>query len=142
MIMTEHGAAPLAAPAERRESGRIMRFLVAGAVNTGLSVLVYQAALFIVPHTPAYVLSYIVGILAAYFLYSRHVFDASINAARFTAFAVFYIASLVIGTLVNAALIEEIGVTARLAIFITIALMLPVNYLGSRWCLRVGPRNA
>lgn len=117
-----------------------MRFLVAGAVNTGLSVLVYQAALFIVPHIPAYVLSYIVGIGVAYFLYSRHVFDAPLNAARFAAFVVFYMASLVAGTLLNAILIEEIGVLARLAIFITIAVMLPVNYLGSRWCLRAGLR--
>ncbi len=131
MLMAEHGAAPPA-------SARIMRFLVAGAVNTGLSVLVYQAALFVMPHTPAYVLAYIAGIIAAYVLYSRHVFDAPLNAARFAAFAVFYITSLVAGALLNAVLIDTLGVMARLAVFITIAVMLPVNYLGSRWCLRAG----
>ena len=140
MIMADNGAAHLAPPVARRESGRILRFLVAGAVNTGLSLLVYQAALFIVSHTPAYVLSYIAGILAAYFLYSRHVFDAPLNAARLSVFTLFYLASLAVGALLNAALIEEIGITARLAIFITIAVMLPVNYLGSRWCLRAGAR--
>jgi hypothetical protein len=35
-------------------------------------------------------------------------------------------------------LIETLGVAERLAIFITIAAMLPVNYFGSRWCLRAG----
>lgn len=138
--MVNKGAARLAGPVARSESGRVLRFLVAGAVNTGFSVLVYQAALFIMPHTPAYVLSYIVGILVAYLLYSRHVFDASLNAARFAAFALFYIASLVMGALLNAALIEQVGIAARLAIFITIAVMLPINYLGSRWCLRAGPQ--
>ncbi len=138
--MVNKGAAHPAPPVARHESGRILRFLVAGAVNTGLSLLVYQAALFIMPHTPAYVLSYIAGMVAAYWLYSRHVFDAPLNAPRFAAFALFYVASLAIGALLNAALIETIGILARLAIFITIAVMLPVNYLGSRWCLRIGTR--
>ncbi len=136
--MTDHGTAPIVTPAVHQESGRILRFLVAGAINTGLSVLVYQAALFVVPHTPAYVLAYLAGIGAAYFLYSRHVFDATLNAARFMAFVVFYVTSLVAGAWLNAFLIEGLGIVARLAIFITIVVMLPVNYLGSRWCLRVG----
>lgn len=138
MTGAEQDTAPAVPPA-RRESARVLRFLVAGAVNTGLSLLVYQAALFIVPHTPAYVLSYIAGILAAYVLYSRHVFDAPLNTARLPAFVLFYLASLAAGALLNAALIEQAGIAARLAIFITIAVMLPVNYLGSRWCLRAGP---
>ncbi len=138
--MVNKGAAHPASPVARRESGRILRFLVAGAVNTGLSLLVYQAALFVMPHTPAYVLCYIAGILVAYFLYSRHVFDAPLTAVRLAVFALFYLASLVIGALLNAALIEQAGIAARLAIFITIAVMLPVNYLGSRWCLRAGAR--
>ena len=136
--MAEDGAAPAASTAARRESGRIARFLVAGAVNTGLSVLVYQAALFVMPHTPAYAVAYICGVVAAYLLYSRHVFDAPHRADRFAAFAMFYTSSLAVGTLLNAVLIQEVGIAARLAIFITVAVMLPVNYLGSRWCLRAG----
>ncbi len=134
MIMVDDGAARAAVP--RQEPARIARFLVAGAVNTGLSVLVYQAALFVMPHLPAYVLGYIAGIVIAYVLYSRHVFGARLTTARFAAFAVFYSVSLTAGALLNAALIEWLGVMARLAIFVTIAVMLPVNYLGSRWCLR------
>lgn len=140
MIMADNGAVHPVRPTARGESGRIMRFLVAGAVNTGLSLMVYQAALFVMPHTPAYVLSYIIGILVAYFLHSRYVFDAPINAARLPVFVLFYAASLVAGALLNAALIEGIGIMERLAIFITIAVIVPVNYLGSRWCLRGGSR--
>jgi putative flippase GtrA len=120
----------------RRESRQILRFVIAGTINAGLSVLVYQAALFVMPHGPAYVLAYLAGIAIAYVLYSKQVFDAPMGTKRFAAFAVFYVLSLAVGTLLNTALIEMIGVTERLAIFITIALMLPVNYLGSRFCLR------
>lgn len=132
-------AAETAAPA-RRESARVLRFIVAGAINTGLSVLVYQIALFLMPHGPAYVLAYLAGIVMAYVLYSRQVFDAPLGTKRFAAFMVFYIASLAVGAVLNAALIESLGIAVRLAIFITIALMLPVNYLGSRLCLQGTPR--
>lgn len=124
----------------RRESRQILRFVVAGAINAGLSVLVYQAALFVMPHGPAYVLAYLAGIAIAYVLYSRQVFDAPLGTKRFAAFAVFYMLSLTLGTALNSVLIEMFGITERLAIFITIALMLPVNYLGSRFCLRAAPR--
>lgn len=117
----------------------MLRFVVAGGINAGLSILVYQAALYVMPHGAAYVLAYVAGIIAAYVLYSRQVFNVPLGAARLIAFAVFYILSLTIGVLLNALLIEMLGIAARLAIFITIALMLPVNYLGSRFCLRAPP---
>lgn len=122
-----------------REFRRLLRFVAAGAVNTGLSLLVYQAALFVMPHVPAYVLSYVAGIVMAYLLYSRQVFDAPLATSRFAAFALFYSISLVLGATLNAWLIEQLGVAERLAIFATIAVMLPVNYLGTRYCLRTGP---
>jgi len=124
------------APPPLRESRRLLRFVAAGAVNTGLSVLVYQAALFVMPHVPAYVLSYVAGIAIAYLLYSRRVFDVPLTASRFAAFTLFYSTSLAVGAALNAVLIEQLGVAERLAIFATIAVMLPVNYLGSRHCLR------
>lgn len=137
--MTENSAAQAGSATSRGESGRFMRFVAAGVVNTGLSLLVYQGALFVMPHIPSYVLAYVAGLVAAYFLYSRHVFGAPLSRARFAAFTLFYIASLATGTLINAVLIEVAGIMARVAIFITIAVMLPVNYAGSRWCLRPGP---
>jgi putative flippase GtrA len=131
MAGTESGA--VAAP---RESRRLLRFVAAGALNTGLSLLVYQAALFVMPHVPAYVLSYVTGMVVAYLLYSRRVFDAPLAASRFAAFVLFYSVSLAAGAALNAALIEQLGVAERLAIFATIVAMLPVNYLGVRHCLR------
>lgn len=134
--MSEPHVLENAAGGKVAEAGRIGRFLLAGGVNTGVSVLVYQAALFLVPHAVAYALAYLSGIGLAYALYSRYVFSAVLSVRRLVAFALFYSGSLIAGTLVNAAQIEWLGVPERLAVFITIAVMLPVNYLGSRRCLR------
>ena len=114
----------------------VLRFLVAGALNTLLSIAVYQAALFVTGHVVAYVLAYAAGVLFAYFAYTRHVFNAPSSTGRFMAFTLFYIASGFAGTLVNAGLIEHAALHARLAIFVTVVMMLPVNYFGSKWCLR------
>jgi len=114
----------------------VMRFLAAGAVNTLLSIAVYQAALFVTGHVIAYVIAYAAGILFAYFAYARHVFNAPLSTRRFVVFALFYIASGCAGTLVNASLIEHLALHARIAIFVTVIIMLPLNYFGSLWCLR------
>jgi putative flippase GtrA len=114
----------------------VLRFLLAGAANTLLSIAVYQAALFVTGHVAAYVLAYAAGVLFAYFAYTRHVFHAPMSARRFVVFALFYIASGFAGTLVNAGLIDHLALHARLAIFVTVAILLPVNYFGSKWCLR------
>lgn len=113
-----------------------MRFLAAGSANTLLSIAVYQGLLFVSGHVAAYGIAYAAGILFAYFAYARHVFDAPLSTRRFVIFSLFYIASGCVGMLVNASLIEHLALHARLAIFATVILMLPLNYFGSKWCLR------
>ena len=114
---------------------QVLRFIAAGAGNTMISLGFYQAALFVMGHLPAYVLAYALGVAVAYSLYARHVFMAQTSGRGFVAFAAFYTAAGLLGSAVNTALIDMLGWHARLAIFATVLLMLPVNYLGARWCL-------
>lgn len=116
----------------------VVQFIAAGGSNTVISLGVYQAALFVMGHTPAYALAYAVGIVLAYYLYARHVFAAQTCARGFVWFAAFCCASGLLGGVINSGLIEALGLHARLAIFVTIALMLPVNFFGSRWILSHG----
>lgn len=113
-----------------------LRFVIAGSLNTLFSIVVYQLMLFVMGHVAAYAVAYISSIAAAYYLYARHVFDAPMSPRPFVMFAAFYLLTWLLGTLVNATLIEYLALHARAAIFATVAIMLPVNYLGSRWCLR------
>ena len=122
--------------AASREAAQVLRFIAAGAANTLLSVIVYQLALFAVSYTVSYGIAYVTGLAFAWYVYARHVFRAPLSAARMVGFAAFYVASLIAGTWVNAGFIEWLGLQPRLAIFATVAVMLPVNYVGSKWCLR------
>jgi putative flippase GtrA len=118
-----------------------LKFLIAGSANTLFSILVYQVLLFVIGHVAAYAVAYLAGIAVAYYLYARHVFDAPMAPRRFVLFTLFYLLTGLLGTLVNASLIEYLGLHARAAIFGTVAFMLPVNYVGSRWCLRGGAKK-
>lgn len=125
------------------EFKQILRFVVAGTSNTVLSVIVYQLALFVFGYTVSYGIAYLVGILVAFYLYTRHVFRTPMSGARLAAFAAFNVLCLIAGGFINAAAVESLGWSPRLAIFVTVAIMVPLNYFGSKWCLRaVGGRHA
>jgi putative flippase GtrA len=130
-----------ASAASGDERHRYLRFIIAGAANTALSIAVYQLALFVFDYTVSYCIAYAAGIAFAYYAYARHVFNATMSGGRLVLFVAFYLASLAVGALVNAAFVERAGFAPRLAILATIAVMLPVNYLGSKWCLRGGLRH-
>ena len=119
----------------RRGAARIAAFLVAGAASAALSLAVYQAMLLVAGHMAAYWIAYAAGIVFAFHAYARHVFGASLSGGRFAAFALFYAASGVAGAALNALLIDGLGWHARIAIFATIAALIPLNYYGSKWCL-------
>ena len=124
-----------------RRGVQLLRFVAAGAANTLISLFFYQAALFFIGHLAAYVLAYAMGVVIAYYLYARHVFAAHASARGFVVFAAFYTAAGCIGSFINAGLIDVFGWHARIAIFATILLMLPVTYLGSRWCVLGTPHK-
>jgi putative flippase GtrA len=119
-----------------RGAARIAAFLAAGAANAALSLAVYQAMLLVAGHMAAYWIAYATGLAFAFYAYSRHVFGAPLSGGRFAAFALFYSASGLAGAALNAALIDGLGWHARLAIFATVAALIPLNYFGSKWCLR------
>ena len=115
---------------------RISAFLGAGAANAALSLAVYQGMLLVAGHGAAYWVAYGAGIVFAFYAYARHVFAVPLSSGRFVAFALFYAMSGLAGAALNAALIEGLNWHARLAIFVTIAALIPLNYQGTKWCLR------
>ena len=124
-----------------QQGGRMqtwLRFGAAGMVNTLVSIACYQVALFFMGPVPAYLLGYAVGVVLSYTLYAHQVFHTRPSARSLFVFTVFYGVMGLIGSGLNALLAESFHIHERLVIVITIALLLPVNYLGSRACLNIG----
>ncbi len=116
--------------------GDAIRFLIAGCINTGLTVLIYQILLFWLSSGISYVLSWVCGIAFIATVYPSRVFISgrSSGTARLQLIAS-YVAIFLIGlTLMN--LLENLGVVGRLAIFITVGINTVINFLASRFLLR------
>lgn len=116
-----------------------VRYVQAGSLNTLLSIALYQSALYVASPLIAYGMACLVGIVFAYFAYVRYVFNQVLWSRGSVLFTLFYVASGLVSATVNTALIDYLAMHPRVAIFVTVLIMFPLNYLGSKWCLREKP---
>jgi putative flippase GtrA len=112
------------------------RFIGTGAARTLLTLALYQLLLLAMPYWLAYTLSFVTGILLAVFVGAYYVFGSGLVLRGLARFTLFYLASYVVGLGVLHVLVAGFGVSAALAAFIVIPLMLPINFIGSRIALR------
>ena len=116
----------------------VLRFLVAGAVNTGVGYLVYLALLLVVPYAVAYSLSYAFGIVLSYALNTWFVFRQPWDWRKLAAFPLVYALQYLVG-LATLTLLVEAGLASReLAPLVVIAITVPLTYFASRFVIRRG----
>jgi putative flippase GtrA len=113
-----------------------VRFLIAGAVNTGLSYAIYLLLLAIAPYLVAYSLSYLFGIAISYLLMTRFVFRTERRLASALKFPLVYVAQYAVGSAVLVLLVETFAVQAWLAALVAIVVSIPVTFSLSRLVLR------
>jgi putative flippase GtrA len=114
----------------------MIRFVLAGGVNTGLTQLLYMALLVCMPYTPSYTLSYIAGIYLAFWLNSRWVFHAPLCWKKALQFPVVYLVQYVLGVVLLRVLIERLGVPEVIAPLVVVILLLPVTFTISRLIIK------
>jgi putative flippase GtrA len=120
----------------RDELPEFARFIVAGAINTGISYAVYLVLLVLLPYLAAYTISYVVGIVISYLLLTRFVFRARRRLATAVRFPLVYVAQYLIGSAVIVLLVEAMGVRASIAAIVAIVVSIPVTFSLSRFLLR------
>ena len=112
------------------------RFIGVGAVNTVLTFALYQVLLLLLmPYWLAYTLSFAAGIVFAALVNARFVFDIGLGLGNAFRFALFYLASYVLGLVLLSLFVSELGISAAFAAFLVIPFMLPINFFGSRLAL-------
>jgi putative flippase GtrA len=116
--------------------GDSFRFLVAGLVNTGLTILAYQAFLFYVSSQGAYALSWVLGLVFVAIVYPSRVFvGGRTDLAARIVFVAFYVGLFLLG-LALMALLDRFGIPSRFSIFIVVGCTTLVNFITSRFLLR------
>ena len=113
-----------------------IRYVIAGGLNTFLTLLIYQAILYAMPHLPAYAIAWTAGTAFIIIVYPFHVFpegrtslvDRALLGATYLGVFLFGLALLHVLTLA--------GLPSRLGILVVIIATTTVNFLVARFLLR------
>ncbi len=108
------------------------RFLVSGALNTGLTYLLYFALLQFLTYLSAYTLAFVCGILISYILNALFVFKVGISLKSFLRFPLVYLAQYVLGIFLVIILVEYAGVAHWLAPVLAILIVVPLTFILAR----------
>jgi putative flippase GtrA len=119
----------------RHLSAQFGGFLAVGAVNTLLTLLLYEALVLVMPYWLAYTLGFAAGIAFALFANAGLVFGRPVTIASAARFVLFYLVSYAAGLGVVVLLVEGVRIPAALAPLGAVAIMLPINFIGSRLAL-------
>ncbi len=124
--------------------GRLVRYVVAGVVNTAVTYAIYLALLQAMPYAWAYTVAFAAGIAIAYVLQSRYVFAAAASWRTFLAFPLVYVVQYAVGVVALRMLVESGLASRELAAVAVLAVTVPIGFVLSRalfaWRRRVPPR--
>ena len=117
----------------------LARYLIVGAVNTGLTYALLVALMRVLDYRLAYTLVYALGIALSYWTQSRYVFKVPPRLRTGLAFPLIYLLQYLLGVAVLWLLVEAGGLSKEWAALIAVALNVPVGFALSRALLRSGP---
>lgn len=124
------------APESRRARlRRIAGFVIGGALNTGVTYLIYLALHQVLRYQLAYLLAYAAGITFSYVFNSVVVFLRPMSWRGMLAFPAVYVVQYLVSAGVLALIVEGFGVPAWWAPLLVSALMVPLTYLLARYVL-------
>jgi putative flippase GtrA len=118
----------------------LVRYVLAGVLNTGATYALFYALLHVVPYAKAYTLAFVAGIGLSYALNARFVFAAPIRLASALAWPLVYLVQYLVGLAVLALLVERFGIAPAVAAILAIVVTVPLTFVLSRRTF-AGPRR-
>ena len=113
-----------------------LRFVFAGAVNTLVTLAIYQLLLFIASAWLAYTISWLCGLLLVMIFYPSRVFaGARRDLAARVWLGISYAAVFLLG-FGTLRMLQEAGIPARLSIFAVLAVTTASNFILGRMILK------
>lgn len=119
----------------RLAENRFFRFLVTGALNTIVTFGIYVVLKTVFNYQIAYLLSFLSGILFAYFMNVVFVFKKSLSLRTFIRFPFVYVIQYIAGAILLELLVHMLGFSATFAPLFVIVFTLPLTFLLSRFVL-------
>lgn len=114
---------------------RWLRFLVGGAINTGVSYGIYYVLSLALPYQLAYLIAYALGVVFAYWFNAVVVFRTPLSWKGFFAFPLVYAVQYGVSAVLLGVLVEVAGMPAKLAPLAVAVCMIPLSYTISKLVL-------
>ncbi|MFC4172892.1 GtrA family protein [Microvirga sp. GCM10011540] len=114
------------------------KFLLGGAVNTGVTYALFVGAGQILSPSAAYTFAYILGIGLSYFINSFFVFRARASLRSALQFPVVYLVQYLTG-LILLTILTRLGLDSRIAMLLVIAVNVPLTFVLTRRILKPRP---
>lgn len=109
-----------------------VRFVLAGATNTGLTLAIYWLVLNWLSYPVAYSVSFVSGVLSSYALNTYVVFRASWSWTKLLIFPSVHVVNYACGMAVMWLCIQLIGLSQLVAPIVATLAVLPINFLMTR----------
>lgn len=110
-------------------------FVSVGAVNTLLSIVLYEILILLLPYWLAYLIPFPVSIAFLLYANAHFVFGRAVTPVSAVTFALFYVASYAAGFVLIIVMVDVIGIPPASAPISMLAIMTPINFIGSRLAL-------
>jgi putative flippase GtrA len=104
------------------------RFLIAGALNTGLTYIMYLGLLYLIPYVWAYTLTYTAGIVLGYSLNTQWVFKKEPNFRSATAYPLTYGLNYFLGLGLLWLFVELMNLPKEIAPLVVVTISTPIMY--------------
>jgi putative flippase GtrA len=121
---------------DRLRRSELLRFIVVGGVNTGVTFLLFLALGWLMPAPLAYTISYLFGIGLSYALNSLFVFQTDLSVRTAVRFPLVYVVQYLYGLVVVSVLTAWLHVPNAAAAAVTIVSSIPLTFVLSRKVLR------
>lgn len=118
-----------------RTRRQVITFVLLGASNTLLTLLLYWLLLRWVPHTVAYAISYAAGIGYGAMTNARFTFRTRLTGPGFVRYAAWTVGLYAFNALLLEALVRVAGMDARFAVLVVVAVAVPLGFVGARWAI-------
>ena len=109
-----------------------IRFILAGALNTALTYLLYLLLLQFMSYRISYKVTYVAGIAFGYWINATWVFLSQPGRKSAFIYPIAYVSQYVIGLLLLSVFIETFSIDERLAPLLVIIITVPVMFIMTR----------
>lgn len=120
---------------------RLVRFLIAGGLNTAVTYLLYIALLQACEYRVAYTISYVLGIVLAFLVNRFFVFQTHRGVYSLVLFPLVYVVQYIAGLITIWVCVYKLGLNEALAPLIAIFVTIPLTYFISRLVFEKRPAS-